>query len=46
MNEPFYNEGLLGVTFTGKAIEKTEIHGHKAIVPTVGGQCWIYGFSE
>lgn len=46
LNEPFYNEGLLGITFTGHAIEETEIHGHKAIVPTVGGQCWIYGFSK
>lgn len=46
VNEPFYNEGLLGVTFTGQAVEETEIHGHKAIVPTIGGQCWIYGFSK
>ncbi|CVK20842.1 proline racemase family protein [Sporomusa sphaeroides] len=46
LNEPFYNEGLMGITFTGHAVEETEIHGYKAIVPTVGGQCWIYGFSK
>lgn len=46
VGDPFVNEGLLGIQFQGKAIEETEIHGHKAIVPTVGGQCWIYGFSK
>lgn len=46
VGEPFINEGLLGVQFEGCAVEETEIHGHKAIVPTVGGQCWIYGFSK
>lgn len=46
LNQPFVNEGLLGIRFEGRAIEDTEIHGHKAIVPTVGGQCWIYGFSK
>ena len=46
VGDPFVNEGLLGIQFRGEAIEETEIHGHKAIVPTVGGQCWIYGFSK
>lgn len=46
IDEPFINEGLLGIQFEGRAIEETEIHGHKAIVPTIGGQCWIYGYSK
>lgn len=46
LNEPFMNEGILGLQFKGTAIADTEIHGRKAIVPTVGGTCWIYGFSK
>ncbi|WP_409969358.1 proline racemase family protein [Bengtsoniella intestinalis] len=46
VGDDFINEGLLGIQFVGKAVEETEIHGHKAIVPTVGGQCWIYGYSK
>ncbi len=40
------NEGLLGITFTGKVLQETELHGRQAIVPTIGGQCWISGFSK
>lgn len=46
LNEPFINEGLLGLRFKGMAIEDTEIYGRKAICPTVGGMCWIYGYSK
>ena len=44
--EAFRREGLLGIIFTGHPVEETEIHGHKAIVPTIGGQAWIYGYSQ
>lgn len=46
LNKPFRREGLLGMIFTGHAIEETELYGYKAIVPTIGGQAWIYGFSQ
>jgi proline racemase len=46
LNQSFINEGLLGIRFEGKAIEDVEIHGHKAIVPTVSGHGWIYGYSK
>jgi proline racemase len=46
IGERFRREGLLGIVFTGHAVEETEIHNHKAISPTVGGQAWIYGFSQ
>lgn len=46
LNEPFRREGLIGIIFTGHAVEETEIHGKKAIVPTVGGEAWIYGYSN
>lgn len=45
--EAFMNEGLLGIRFEGRIIDELgDFHGHKAIVPTVGGQCWIYGFNK
>ncbi len=47
LNEPFMNEGLLGIQFEGRLIEEiADFHGHRAVVPTVGGQCWIYGFNK
>ncbi|MDC7291024.1 proline racemase family protein [Blautia schinkii] len=45
--EPFMNEGLLGIQFEGRIVEEIDdFYGHKAVVPTVGGQCWIYGFNK
>jgi proline racemase len=46
LNESFRREGLLGMIFTGHAIEETELYGNKAIVSTIGGQAWIYGYSQ
>ncbi len=46
LNQPFRREGLIGIIFTGHAIAETEIHGHKAIVPTIGGEAWIYGYTK
>ena len=40
------NEGLLGITFTGTVVEETELHGQPAIIPSIGGQCWISGYSK
>ena len=44
--QPFRREGLIGIIFTGHAVEETEVHGHKAIIPTIGGEAWIYGYSK
>lgn len=47
IGEEIINEGLLGIQFTGKLTEEIEdFHGHPAVVPVVGGQCWIYGFNK
>lgn len=46
LNETFRHEGILGNTFTGHLIEETMIGDYKAVVPTLGGQVWIYGFSN
>ncbi|MEC0184800.1 proline racemase family protein [Paenibacillus peoriae] len=46
LNETFRHEGVLGNIFTGNLVEETIIGDYKAVVPTLGGQAWIYGFSN
>ncbi len=41
----FRHEGILGTVYTGELIESTRIGEYDAVVPTVGGQAWIYGYS-
>lgn len=43
---PFVNEGPLGTTFTGRIEEVARVGPYTAIVPTLSGQGWIYGFSQ
>ncbi|MGM0168881.1 proline racemase [Enterococcus sp. AZ135] len=46
LNESFRHEGVLGNVFTGHLVEETTIGDYKAVVPTLGGEAWIYGFSN
>lgn len=45
LNEPFRHENLLGLVYTGHLVEEVIVGDHKAVVPTVSGQSWIYGFN-
>lgn len=46
LNQPFRHEGLLGVVYEGHLIEKTKIGDYDALVPTITGQSWIYGYGN
>ncbi|MGG5333443.1 proline racemase family protein [Enterococcus sp. AZ163] len=46
LNEPFRHQGLLGVVYKGELVEETTISDYKAIVPTITGCSWIYGFNN
>ncbi len=46
LDEPFRHEGLLGVVYTGKLIEKAKIGDYDAVVPTITGESWIYGYGN
>lgn len=46
LNEPFRHQGLLGVVYKGELIEKTKIGNYEAVVPTITGCSWIYGFNN
>ena len=36
---------LLGTVYTGELVDEVEIGGRPGVVPTIGGQAWISGFS-
>lgn len=46
LNEPFRHQGLLGVVYKGELVEEMEIGGHKAVIPTIAGESWIYGYGN
>jgi len=45
LHQKFRHEGILGTIYTGELVEETKIGDYDAVVPTVGGQSWIYGYS-
>lgn len=45
LHEPFRHEGILGTVYTGELIRSTKVGPYDAVVPTVGGQAWITGYS-
>ena len=34
---------LIGSTFGGQIVEKTDVSGHPAIIPEISGRAWITG---
>lgn len=46
LNEPFRHMGLLGVVYTGHLVEETVIGDYKAVIPTIAGESWIYGYGN
>ncbi|MCH3921433.1 proline racemase family protein [Limosilactobacillus sp.] len=46
LNEPFRHENALGIVYTGKLTGTAKIGDHVAVIPTVGGESWITGFSK
>jgi proline racemase len=46
LNRPFRHEGILGTVYTGHIVDEVEIAGRPGVVPTIGGQAWISGFSN
>jgi proline racemase len=45
LNQAFRHEGILGNVFTGHLIEEVQVGKYKGVIPTLGGQAWIYGYS-
>lgn len=45
LNQKFRHENALGLVYTGELVEKTKVHDYDAVVPTLGGEAWIYGYN-
>lgn len=45
LNQNLRNQGILGTVFTGRLTDETSIHGNTAVVPTISGTSWIFGFN-
>lgn len=45
LHKPYRHEGILGIVYTGELVAETKIGSFDAVIPTVGGQSWIYGYS-
>jgi proline racemase len=46
LEQRFVNESLLGRPFLGRLIERVEVDGIPAVVPTITGSAWITGTSQ
>lgn len=46
IHKPFRHMGLLGVVYTGHLVEETMIGDYKAVIPTITGESWIYGYGN
>ncbi|MGI6118590.1 MAG: proline racemase family protein [Bilifractor sp.] len=45
LHKKFRHEGILGLVYTGELIEETKVGDYDAVIPTVGGEAWIYGYN-
>ena len=45
MNTDFRHQSILGNVYTGRLVETVDLHGHKAVVPTISGTSWIFGIN-
>lgn len=46
LHTDFVNESFIGTSFTGRLVERTEVGGHEAVVPTITGRAWITGMAQ
>jgi proline racemase len=45
LNQDFVHEGILGTTFTGRLLERTNVGGYAAVIPSISGRGWITGMA-
>ncbi|GAB2742203.1 proline racemase family protein [Salinifilum aidingensis] len=46
LGSDFVNESFIGTTFTGRLVERTEVAGNTAVVPTITGRAWVTGTAQ
>lgn len=45
LNEKYRYEGILGLVYEGELVEETMVGPYKAVIPTIKGEAWIYGYT-
>ncbi len=45
LERDFRHQGILGTVFTGRLVERATVGDRDAVVPTISGRSWIYGFN-
>jgi proline racemase len=45
LERDFRHQGILGTIFTGRLVEEARVGERAAVVPTISGRSWIYGFN-
>lgn len=45
LNQPFRHEGILGTVYNGELVREVQVGPYTGVVPTIGGQAWISGYS-
>ncbi|GAA1657169.1 proline racemase family protein [Actinoplanes couchii] len=46
LDTDFVNESFIGTRFTGRLVERTDVGGFDAVVPTITGRAWITGTAQ
>jgi proline racemase len=46
LNTDFVNESFIGTRFIGRLVERTEVAGRPAVIPTVTGRAWVTGTAQ
>jgi proline racemase len=45
LGQDFRHQGILGIVYTGRLVEKGRIADMPAVVPTITGRSWIFGLN-
>lgn len=46
LDTDFVNESFIGTQFIGRLVERTQVGGIEAVVPTISGRAWITGTAQ
>lgn len=46
LDTDFVNESFIGTAFTGRLVDRTEVGGRPAVIPTITGRAWVTGTAQ
>jgi proline racemase len=45
LHQDFRHQSILGIVYTGRLLEETQIGDRRAVIPTISGTSWIFGLN-